>query len=334
MQYQSVFLISFLGFTIIWMMAGGLSLVGRAHWLGIGLAAGLLTGISISLIPMPSVSIRGPVVIIAAYGVAMLPIGYAVYQGYIVPGKEEGPSSLYRLPFFTYVVTEAAPYFLYGSIYMLLIMLPHYFGWRGAYSPGQDPAFRVTSTEVGLTLSMPPVILAYGVAEYALRTFWRVASVAQVSVSGETTGMFGQSLSEFCDRQRKYYIVILSILTVGAYFLFQVAIEAGLLTKWLHLSDLSAVTFIFNTSLVAYALIGVGLFNCMFAVTLGHPRVAVNAVTWAAVTMIVFGLLLADVSFMYVPIGFVLAGAVFAALSWLQTSEVVQSCDYSFASVI
>jgi hypothetical protein len=99
-------------------------------------------------------------------------------------------------------------------------------------------------------------------------------------------------------------------------------------------ADPGQLLFIFSLSLVAYWLLGLGLFNCMFAVTLGKPQVAFRAVLWGCLVMTITGAMLCSLSFTLAAFAFVLAALAFAAISWEETNQVLWSADYSFAAVL
>ncbi|MEX1019833.1 MAG: GT4 family glycosyltransferase PelF [Litorilinea sp.] len=339
MGARNLFVGAFIGLTIIWMAASGLALVGKSHWLSLGLAGGLLIGMATYAGTAPlladfSQSAQRALAIILGYGTTVAIILYAAWRAYTAPQGTLASASVYNFPSKAYMAAESLPYFAYGAIYMVLILVPHLLGWLGHLYIGQDRAWSITSTEVGMTLSMPPLVLAYGVAEHALRRFWHTAALAQSTTPGTNVERFGITLYTFCAHHRRLYITAIIGLSLLTWIAFHAAADAGWLTAWLHVTDLSDLLFIFDMSLVAYALLGIGLFNCMFATTLQHPRVGVIAATMAVATLLAAGIQLAIINFALVPIAFVAAAAIFAAVSWILASQVLHNSDFSFASVI
>jgi hypothetical protein len=217
---------------------------------------------------------------------------------------------------------------------MLLIFLPHGFAWLGALPAGQPRSAAVTNIEIGLTLSMPPLILAYGVAEYSLRLFWRRVLANQAATPAVNIGRFGALLLAFVARRRWVYLAVLTILTVLTRALFAQALAEGWLGRWLQPTHPAQLLAIYDVSLLAYWLLGLGLFNCMFAVTLGRPESAFRSVVWSGIVMIVAGSMLAALNFAFSTLAFAIAAFVFAAISWEETSQVLRTADYSFASVL
>jgi hypothetical protein len=232
------------------------------------------------------------------------------------------------------MLSEAAPLFGYGFCYMVLILLPHLFGWLGELPVGQTRASAITITEVGLTLSMPPLILAYGVAEHALRQFWQRASIVQAGTPGTDPDRFGAALIRFAAHQRTIYMTTLAVLTIVAHFILRAAFTNGWLSSWLYLPDPYQLLFVLDVSLMAYWLLGIGLFNCMFAVTLGRAPVALNSVVWAFLGTLIVGIGLCELNFAFAAVAFLVGALIFSLLSWGLSTEVLRTSDHCFASVI
>jgi glycosyltransferase involved in cell wall biosynthesis len=330
-----IFMLSFIGLTVVWMAAGGLSLLQRPYWLSIAVAVGLLCGAAVNAALLPYTGWHLAIGAAFGYVVTLAVIVLALRHGFAVLAAR--PSSLKNvtsLPPLAYLIGEAMPYFSYGFAYMILIFLPHVFGWLGHVPDGQTRAAAITNIEVGLTLSMPPLILAYGAAEHALRLFWRRVATVQATTPAINVGGFGASLVAFVGKQRRVYMLVLTIFTLLAHAIFRYSLDAGWINHWLQPADPGQLLFIFSLSLVAYWLLGLGLFNCMFAVTLGKPQVAFRAVLWGCLVMAITGAMLCSLSFTLAAFAFVLAALAFAAISWEETNQVLWSADYSFAAVL
>lgn len=329
------FLLSFVGLTVVWMAAGGLSLLQQPFWLSIALAAGLLCAIAVNAALSPDTQFH--LVISATFGyVSTLSVVFlALHRGFSkLEARPSSSKARTELPSLAYMIDEAAPYFSYGFVYMILIFLPHIFGWIGQLPDGQTRSSAVTNIEIGLTFSMPPLILAYGVAEYSLRVFWRSVATFQSTTPATDVGLFGMMLVSFTSKRRWTYLVILTIFTILAHFVFRSALTEGWLGRWLQPTHPAQLLYIFDVGLVAYWLLGLGLYNCMFAVTLGRPQVAFCAVLCGGFVMVVTGAMLCQISFTLAAVAFALAAFVFAAISWRETNQVLRSADYSFASVL
>jgi hypothetical protein len=92
--------------------------------------------------------------------------------------------------------------------------------------------------------------------------------------------------------------------------------------------------FIFDTSLIAYGLLGLGLFNCMFCITVGCPHHALRSLLWGMLVMLLVGIPLCWVSYQYCAVAFAFGAATFAFTSWKSVSQVLRQADYHFASTL
>jgi hypothetical protein len=203
---------------------------------------------------------------------------------------------------------EAWPYFAYGSLYMVLFLLPHVLGWFGGLATGEVRAMAITSIEIGMTLAMPPLILVSGVAEHALRLFWRVAPAAQETTPGEHVALFQERLVDFYRRHRMNYAITLITLNILFMIGFWIASDMGMWAQWPTLSDTSPASFIFDTSLIA--------------------------LLWGIAVTILVGAPLCAISYQYSAVAFIFGSAAFAISSWRMVGQVLKLMDYHFASTL
>ncbi len=327
-----IFGLALVGLSAIWLMVAVLGLVQAPGWLGAGLAAGLVAGLvvdrAVELFSGPHLA-AGTVV---GFAVAMGLMLRAVHRAFAAPGAGYRPGRV-SLPPVAYMVHEAAPYFAYGSLYMVFILLPHVLGWMGALAAGDERMWAVNSLEVGLTLSLAPIILSGGVAEHAARLFWGRALAGQAATPGDDPGRFGRLLTEFYWQQLRRYLIVLASTSIAAYAALRVALSTGLLASWLRLSSLGAMQFVFQASLVAYFLLGWGLFNCMFSVTLARPELALRAVKVGMVVTVITGLPLAlGVNYSYAAIAFIAGALAFVVASSWTINQVFKAADYYYFS--
>lgn len=331
----ATFLLAFGGLTLLWMLAGGLSLLQQPVWLSVALGAGLLTGVVVNAVPTPRTEYHLVAAATLGYGVALVILLIALRRAFVkLEAKPTSSKARIGLPSAAYMINEAAPYFAYGLVYMVLIFLPHLFGWLGKLPAGMARTDAVTVIEVGLTLSLPPLILAYGVAENTLRHFWRQAAATQAMTPANEHRRFGMAMLTFAARRRRLYWLLLTLVTLAGHFLFSNMLAAGWFNHWWSAANQEQLLWVFDMGLVAYWLLGIGVFNCMLVVTLGRPQVAFRAVLWGALVMLATGALLSSISFIFSVGAFGLAAFVFLVVSWDETNEVLRSADYSFASVL
>ncbi len=330
-----IFALAFLSLSALWMAAGGLSLIQKTGWLGLGMVSGLLVGSTVDRLLLPFSTWHLAVGSVAGYGTAMSIIIIALRQGYTDPNriKAKRAKSL-PMPSRAYLLHEATPYFAYGFLYMAFILLPHILGWLGALGIDQVRSWAVTSVEIGLTASMPPLIIANGVAEHALRRFWRHAPALQAQTAGDNVAQFRTALVKFYWHYAKVYLAALTILSLGTHLLFPLVVDAGIIERWLHLPNAAQLIFIFNAGLIAYGLLGLGIFSCMFCITVGAPQLAMQAVGWGLMTTLLIGIPLSGMHYTFSALAFICGAIVFVIAAWKMCNRVLQSSDYRFAMAL
>ncbi len=342
-QDKLTFLWAFVGLSAIWLMSGGLSLLRKTEWLTIGLLAGLVAGILSDRIAAQITAAHVAVGTAVGFAVVMLLVVQALYRGFhgwtppdatptqgahnAPAAKQARPQSAKktRLPPVSYLVYEAAPYFLYSALYMLFIIIPHVFGWLGVLEPGQPRLWAVTSVEAGLTLALVPIILVGGVTEHTLREFWRFAPQAQANTPGTDVSQFWHALTRFYGRYWRLYMLVLTALSVAVFGAVSMAFRSGLIERWIALPDSTQIMRFFVAGLCINWLIGAGLFNCVFCITLGRPWLAVRAVALAiAVTVIVGAPLSFLLNFSLATVAFICGAIAFALASQRAKSSRVE----------
>jgi hypothetical protein len=332
LEQRVTFALAFLGLSAIWILASGLSLLRASGWLSVALGVGLLAGVAVDR----TVAAFSDVHLLAGTGVGFgLAIGivfWALDRRLDPPGARKQPRRV-LLPPRAYLVYEAAPFFAYGALYSVLPFLPHPIGWLGALGAGETRPWAVINIEAGLTLSLPPLILASGDAERTLRTFWAEAQSAQGRIPGHAPGQFGRSMRGFYARHLGRYLIVLAALSGVAFGLFRLAQASGVLTSWLGLDGVELVESLFLISLVSYWLLGWGLFNCMLPLSLARPRLAMQAVGPAVAVTLLAGLPLSlGLHFSYAAVALLFGGATFVVASTRSVAHVLDSADYYYYS--
>jgi polysaccharide biosynthesis protein PelF len=327
-----IFGLAFVGFSTIWLMAAGLLLMQATSWLGIGLAVGLVAGVVTDRATAHLLSAHLALATVVGFGVALGLIRHAAVK-HGLAAKAGGQPGRVKLPSVAYMIYEAAPYFAYGSLYMVFVLIPHLLGWLGVLGMEQLRGWALSSIEVGLVLSLPPIILSSGVAEHALRRFWLRARAAQSITPGSDPRRFGSVLKEFYQQQRARYLIVLVCTSAAMCAVFQVALNTGLLATWLGFSSLDVVRYFFYTSLIAYGLLGWGQFNNAFCVTLARPTLALRAVLLGIGSVVVIGVpLCLGLNFAYAANAFLAGAIIFVTVSDRVVRPVLESADYYYYS--
>ena len=328
----TVFVLGFVALSVIWPMSAGLGLLQRSCMFVIGLGVGLLAGATtdrlVALIWDRHIEVATAIGFTVTAGLMVL----AINRG--LDARVGGRQRRAALPPLGYLGHEAAPYFAYGAASMAVVLLPHLLAWLGIMmGPGTDTMTSLMGMEVALTMSLPPVILAGGVAEHGLRLFWRKARVAQEETRGDCPGGFGRLLTKVYLRQLRLYLLVLAGTTLGTYFSFGWALDAEVFSSVFGVPSQGFVAFTFNLSLLAYAMVGWGLFNCTFCITLNQPRAALRAMVLAMVVTVLVGIPLGVVvHFSFVALAFTIGAAAFAMVSSHATSRVLEAADYHYYS--
>ncbi len=247
--------------------------------------------------------------------------------------RSASPRRRVALPSAAYLISEATPYFVHGALYALLFFIPHIFGWLAALGASDTPVWSMASFEAGLTLAIPPLILAGGMAEHTLQQFWQQAHLAQTSTSATHAREFEITLTAFYRRQLLKYLVVLGGLSIGASLLLRWAADAGIVAAWLGLDRLDLVQSVFHVGLLTYWLLGWGLFNCMFALSVARPDFAIRAVLPGVAVAIVAG---AAVNLLggsgYALLSALVGSAVYAAASSWTTARLFDGMHYYYAT--
>ena len=129
-----IFGLAFAGFSAIWLMTVGLSLVQATGRLAIGLTAGLVAGVITDRIMAPWLNAHWQSPLSSDSEWPRADPFRAVRHGLSV--KASGRTVRVKLPSVAYMIYEAAPYFAYGLLYMVFVLFPHLLGWCGALGRG------------------------------------------------------------------------------------------------------------------------------------------------------------------------------------------------------
>jgi hypothetical protein len=324
---------AFIGLSALWLAGGGLSLVGKPGWLGLGIAAGLIVGVMVDGIAARFTAAHLVAATLAGFGVALTVEVIPLYRSFSTKGVSK-PARVV-LPPTTYLIWEAAPYFAYSLLYMVFILSPHVLGWLGMLGAGQERMWAVTSVEIGLTLALLPIVLVGGMPERALREFWRFAPVAQAYTPGTEVRRFRRYLDNFYRNHWAFHTLVITVLTLAAFSAFCAALGLGLLQAWLRIPNPDQMVLFFSIGLLIYWLLCWGAFNCTACITLGCPSLAIGSVVVSIVVTIIVGTPLSLVfSFSYAASAFLCGAITFVLVSQWAVGRLVKRADYHYVSSI
>lgn len=324
----ALFGIAYGSLALIWLVAAILSLVERSGVVGLALIVGLCVGAAVdraaSFITPAHLLIGG----LGGYVVALsLMIRSASGPLTLPKQSRERPS----LPSSGYLLVEAAPYFMYGLAYMAFIFLPHLLGSLGAVPAGASRSAALASVEIGLTLSLLPLLLVGGVLEHTARQLWRATRVALLNSS--SSGVFVQHVRAFLRRELRVYLATIALVSVTAAIAFFLADRSRLLEPWVSVTEHNSLQHVFYMGLIAYGLLGWALFNCMLCVALGRPTFALPPIIAGCIVQLVVGALVVwGIDYRYVGIAFIAGAATLLVVSLINTRGLVNRIDYYYQS--
>ncbi len=330
-QEVVTFGLAFVGLSTIWLLSAGLSLVRASAWLGVGLLAGLVLGVAVDT--LLETLVGGHLAAATLFGF-LITIGVLVWvTRHGLRHRSGGVAKRVALPRASYLISEAAPYFAYGALYSLLLFVPHVIAWLAALGANQSRLWAVASVEAGFTLALPPVILAGGIAQHTVQQFWKRAAVAQINTSGTNRNQFRLVLRTYYRHQLVLYLIVLSAFTVVAGLVFRLLMDDGILDLWLGLGRLDVFQNIFLAGLIAYWFLGWGMFNCMLALSLARPRLALRPVVLSlACTVIVGAPSCFLFGFGYAGVAAIAGSVVYVVASARTAKRLFGALDYYYAS--
>jgi hypothetical protein len=327
--------ISYLVLSCLWLAAGVLFLLGQVVWFGIGLAVGvgLIVAVLRGLAPLVG---QPPWAMLAATvigsGGALLVMAVVTWRT-LERRSAASPVSGHRvvLPATPHLVTNLAPYFAYGVLYVVLVLSGHISGWLGATPPGADRMTAVTATEVGLTIALGGIILAGGVAERTIARFWRLVKVYQVETSPAQPAAFSCCIRAFFRRECLRYCGVLALCSafvVGGVVLLMAWLQAhgALVLPWTVETQI-----ILAMGVVGYGVMALGIFHCMFMITLSRPAMATHAVVVGILVTLVVGLIAGRwLLYPFSALGVVVGSVVFALAARQNLQRIMRHTDYYY----
>jgi hypothetical protein len=290
-EQRLIFTTSLVAYALLWLLASGLSLAGAS-----ALVCGVLAG-GLALAIGTGVAFGTPAGIGIGYGatVAVLVVAWCVYYPYrrqstLLP-RATGP-----------LLLDSAPYVFFGTAFAMFLVGPHLLGWLGAGEGDGSVIDRVMTLELSLLIALVPVVLATGVSERVLRSFWDVARTLrrETAADGFRRGVRSYVLGGFVR-----YAVVLGALSLATALVYEALVLSSALD---HSSQL-----VFLAGLTAFLLLGLGQFGCLFLLGLSLPGRAVRSLVTGLLVLGALGLPLALVDFRLAAVGFAVAAAVFAA---------------------
>lgn len=327
--------VAFVVLSCLWLAAGVLFMLNQVHWFGLGLATGvgLIYALLHGLAGVDAPRGWQMLAATAAGFVAALLVMLAAIRRTLAQRLATSPvgSQHVVLPALPHLVVGLTPYFLYGVLYVLLVLAGHVTGWLGRTPPGVERMTAVTSTEIGLTIALGGAILAGGVAERTIARFWRLVKIYQLEASPWQPGQFCRSMATFHSREQRRFMLVVALCSA--------LVSAGALAgaTWMRGRGLALLPWDQETQVVlalgvaGYGIMTLGVFQCMFMITLSRPGMAVQAVAVGIVVTLAAGLAIGQATaYQYSAWGIVLGSLVFVAVAYRNLRRLMAHSDYFY----
>ena len=318
--------------SLIWIAAAGPIVARRPEWLALAFAAGVGFIFAGRFLISPATA-DFPLVAASAFALA----GGVVLAGRRLSLRRKAGEKEEKamLPSTGYLVHEAGPYLAYSVLYMSFFVLPHILGWTAMVARGVDGPAAIGTMEHWLTVGLPPLLIATALAEQASSAFWRRAAEVQKTTAGTSPGEFGRAvLRDLYVPQVARLVVVLALACLATWLLIDSGFAASR-SVWLGPPDALPAAVLFAGALVGFGLLGCGLFNFTYTLSLARPELAVKdllpAIAIAVAVGIPFGF---GAGFQYSVVGFVAGGAALVLTSSRTCWRLLRSADYHyFASI-
>jgi hypothetical protein len=331
----SLMSVTFVTLSLVWVGASLLYLLDKAHLfllallLGVG-SSGLLLWLlyNYSAMPYEVVALVAVAVgLLLFMGVTAVSARYALYKLHQASAVGRQPV---RLPTNAHLTVSLFPYFMYGAIYVLLIMSGHVAAWVS--NPGTaDRITAIFDTELALAFALGGTILTSGVSEHTIRRFWKRVQVYQLGTDQETLPAFSVMLTAFYRAEQKTFVralLLSSLLTAVAAWVFVSVVNRFAL---IELTWTQNTTQLFLFGLVGYGLMAWGLFQSMFMITLSRPWWVIQALTIGAIATFIVGVTIGlATTYVYAGIGIIIGNLLFLYFTQQHLTHLLDRADYYF----
>jgi hypothetical protein len=315
---------------LVWVLAAALSLVGRAGWTGAGLCAGVAVAAVVDRVAAGDLAAHLAVAVTVGAVTVLLVLAWALNRE--LTSRGAGQEDVDRtLPSLDYLTLEAAPYFLYGTLGAVTFAAVHVIGWVGAEAAMPE----VATLEMGLFLTLGPVMLGAGLSERALRLFWLRAGQLQATTKISQAGTFNSQLTALFRTRMRAYVIAISAMSLLTVLILESLLSIGVLTSWVPSLDVPVFRLVYMASLVGFGLLGWAQFAAMHGLALTRWRGPLGAIAVGTVVTIAVGIAAVS-AFGYgaSPLGLVAGAAAYAALGLRSTMRVLPSVDHIYAHAL
>jgi glycosyltransferase involved in cell wall biosynthesis len=286
----TTFALSFSALAIFWIASATLILLGRAPETGIA----VLIGFGVGLLTDHVLAAGSPrhLEIALLVGFVVTVSGIAIRALTAWPPPPGAPHG-YRPPSAAYVVGEFLPYFCFGSLLIAVILGPIVItAFLGTSL--STTATDLTSTQVGMTLALVPLMLSLYAADTGLWRFRTATSQALSDIPAHDAQEFaGRLLASHRSARSRYLLGLLVVSLVSIPALWALAHTGSL--HVFGVRSTSPVTAAFAVSVGAYGLLASGIFDTAVPLTFARPMfalwsLAAGALATTVVAVVLFSL--------------------------------------------
>lgn len=240
-----------------------------------------------------------------------------------------GERRLARMPPLATMRRQAAPYFVYGTLYFGFLFFDRIIGWTAGEHP--LPVWFRTPYELGLDGALVSIVLGMAFLEVLVTALPALTETLQKRTRARELADHNRAHGRFHARQLVVIGALLATGIAGVYFATQgLARMAGLHEVRALLSD-PVTRSVFAWGVAGYALLCLGLANAVFLFSLARPWSVVRALVPALATDAAVGLALSRTGPYWHSVFGLTAGAlVFVVASGAAVRRVAREADYAY----
>lgn len=304
---------AFIALCVLWLAAGVLFLLDEVHWFGIGLGIGFAFSY-LSLWSLYWLNVERSMVMLTSTLVGLivaLLVMAQVTQRAVARRVKASPVGVQpiELPPLAQIVIDLLPYFVYGVLYVVLILAGHVAGWLGLFSNDASALSALSSIEMGLTVALAGYILAVGTAEHTMTRFWQRVNVYQARTLQTEPAHFNKLVRSFMAQEQARFRTILLLYSAAVLVTMLLVVglsrQAGLvLLPWS-----TETSVVLGLGLIGYGLMALGVFKSMFMITLSRPDPAIRALLVGILVTLITGLVISQVAAIELSVLGVVAGS-------------------------
>jgi hypothetical protein len=324
-----LFVLAASAIAVVWVLAAALSLVSCVGWTGVSLSAGVCTGVAAFQLTDRTPTGLAPAVAVG-YAVALAMLVWGLNRALLARAAGIVDSD-HTLPGWDYLVLEALPGFCYGTLGVVMFASIHLIGWMSAAFSRPE----VTTLELGLFLTLGPVIVGAGHAERGVRLFWIRAAALQAGTPLTRAPEFNRGLSEYFSRSMRRYVGIVAGLSLLTVIVLEVLIQTGVMARLVPGVDLDSFRIVATTSVVAYAILGWGQYCSAYGLALARWGGQILAIGTGTVCTLTSAVLIADhLGYVFVALGLAVGSGVYGALALVATQRSLAMADHLYVHAL